>query len=324
MTLYRRRLIQCAGALSSVPLLLACGARSRPVSIGLQVWPGYEPTQLARSLGWTQPEQINLIETRSATETLDLLEHGRIDGAGLTLDEVLRARDRGIDLTVILVCDISAGADVFLAREDIASLAAIKGRRIGVEDGALGALMLYEVLKRARLTRQDVTVVPVTIDEHVNAWTQRKVDAIATYEPAAGRIAKLGGRRLFDSRSIPDLIVDVIAVRNSVLDSAHDAALHALVAAHLKALAYIDANPGDVAYRVAQRFKLPPDQALGVFRGLILPDLDNNRRLLSTQQPALTASVATVSEAMLAAGILKRQPRTENLFRADYLPASAQ
>jgi NitT/TauT family transport system substrate-binding protein len=324
MSLDRRRFIQITGLLPCVPLLPACGTKSQPLSIGLQVWPGYEPMYLARSLGWINETQVNFVQTHSATESLELLELGKIDGAGMTLDEVLRARERGVELTVILVCDISAGADVFLVRPEIANLAAIKGRRVGVEEGALGALMLHEVLKRAGLKRQDVTVVPVTIDEHVNAWAQRRVDAIATYEPSAGQIAKLGGRRLFDSRSIPDLIVDVIAVRSAVLDAAHDDALRALVAAHLKALTYIDTNPGDVAYRIAERFKLPPDQVLSVFRGLVLPDLDNNRRLLATQKPALTASVTAVSDAMLAAGILQRQPRTDKLFRADYLPTSTQ
>jgi NitT/TauT family transport system substrate-binding protein len=323
MSLDRRRFIQITGLLPCVSLLPACNTNSPPLSIGLQVWPGYEPMQLARSLGWINEAQINFVETHSATGSLELLEQGKIDAAGLTLDEVLRARERGVELTVILVCDISAGADVFLVRPGIPELAAIKGRRIGIEEGALGALMLHEVLKRAGLKRQDVTVVPVTIDEHVNAWAQKRVDAIATYEPSAAQIAKLGGQRLFDSRSLPDLIVDVVAVRSAVLDS-HDDALRALVAAHLKGLAYIDTNPGDVAYRIAGRFKLPPDQALSVFRGLVLPDLDNNRRLLATQDPALKASVSAVSEAMLAAGILQRQPRTDKLFRADYLPASTQ
>ena len=324
MSLDRRRFIQITGLLPCVSLQPACDTKSQPLSIGLHVWPGYEPMHLARSLGWINRTQVNFVETHSATESLELLELGQIDGAGVTLDEVLRARARGVELTVILVCDISAGADVFLVRPGIADLAAVKGRRIGVEEGAVGALMLHEVLKRAGLKRQDVAVVPVTIDQHVNAWAQRRVDAIVTYEPSAGQIAKLGGRRLFDSRSIPDLIVDVIAVRGAVLDSAHDDALRALVTADLKALAYIDTNPGDVAYRIAGRFKLPPDQVLSVFRGLVLPDLDNNRRLLATRNPALNASVTAVSEAMLAAGLLQRQARTDQLFRADYLPAATQ
>ena len=83
-------------------------------------------------MGWISPQLVTVLATNSAPQSLDLLASGKIDGAGLTLDEVLRALERGIDLSIILVCDISAGADVLLARPGINTLSALKGRRIGI------------------------------------------------------------------------------------------------------------------------------------------------------------------------------------------------
>lgn len=275
---------------------------------------------LARALGWFDEQQVKLVETGSATDSLKLLEQGKIDGAGLTLDEVLRAREMGIPLSVLLVCDISAGADVLLVRPDIKTLADLRGRRVGVEDGALGALMLYQVLQSAGLSIDQVKPVSLTVDQHVQAWKRGEIDAVITYEPAAKQILAMGGGRLFDSRQIPDVILDVLAVRTSVLDSAHAAALRQLVAAHLRALHHIDSNPEDAAYRMAARFKLPPDQVLAEFKGLVMPDLENNIRLIATSTPQVLKSASAIADVMRKAGILHRQANFEELLRGEFLP----
>lgn len=318
----RRRFIALAGALACMPLLSRCAVKGQPITIGMQTWPGYEPTSLAQTMGWLDEKQVRLVKTTSATDSMQQLEQGKIDGAGLTLDEVLRARENGIPLSVILVCDISAGADQFIVHPRIKSLAEIKGLRIGAEEGALGALMLYEVLLAAGLKIEDVKPVSLTADQHVAAWKRGEVDAVVTYEPAARQILAMGGKKLFDSRMIPDLIVDVLAVRTKLLDAAHGDALRALVSSHLKSLTYIQTNPDDAAYRMAPHFKLPPEEVLNTFRGLVLPDLENNVRLLGTAKPVLLKSAEKVADLMLKAGILRKQADLNGLIHPEYLPKS--
>ena len=225
-----------------------------------------------------------------------------------------------MQLSVVLICDVSAGADVLVARQNIKTLEAIKGHRIGVEDGALGALMLYQVLQAAKLNKEEVKIVSVTVDKQADAWRKGEIDAAISFEPSSSELIKLGGKVLFDSRQIPDLIFDVIAVRTEVLNESHDDALHHLVAIHLKALEYINKNPDDAAYRMAPRFKLPPDQVMATFKGLLLPDLSNNIRLLKTSPPAVQKSAEVVSDAMHKAGILKKPFDQTDLIHPEYLP----
>lgn len=316
----RRRLLQWGLTAATLAALPGCGQSARPLHMGLHVWPGYEPMLLSQSLGWLSPQQVQFRQTASATESMALLARGEIDGAGLTLDEVLRGREQGLPLSVVLVCDMSAGADMFFVRPGIKHLADLRGHRIGVEEGALGALMLSQVLTTAGLARQDVIAVPMTIDEHVNAWKTGRIDALATYEPQASRIAALGGIKLFDSRAIPELILDVVAVNARQLDGDLRPALCALTAAHLRALRFIDSNPGDAAYRLASRFQLPPERALSVFRGLVLPDLAANRRLIAGPHPVLQDRVVLLSNALQKAGILRFPATTSALIRGDFLP----
>ncbi len=321
--LSRRRFLALMGGLACVPFLPGCAPEAKPIRIAIHMWPGYEPLSLANSLGLLDDKQVTLIETDSFTDSIKLLEEGKIDGAGLTLDEVLRLRETGIPLSVLLICDISAGGDMLLAQPDIKTLADIKGRRIAVEDGALGALMLYEILHTAGLEKSDLTIVSLPIEQQAQAWQRGEIDAAVTFEPAASEIKSLGGKVIFDSRQIPELIFDVIAVRTELLDAAHSDALRHLLAAHLQALGHINTNPDDAAYRMAPRFKLPPDQVLSTFKGLVLPDLDNNLRLLGGTAPVALRSAQRIADTMQKAGILHQPADMTGLLRPEYLPKKA-
>lgn len=316
----RRKFLMSIAGCGGLLLLPACGSGDAPLNIGLQVWPGYEPMMLAKSLGWLEAPQFNFTETGSASESLDLLAAGKLDCAGLTLDEVLRGRERSIELSVILVCDISAGADVFLARPDIKRLSDIKGRRVGVEAAATSALMLANVLQTAGLKPDEIVQVPITTDQHVDAWKAGQIDAVATYEPAASHILDLGGKKLFDSRAIPNLIVDVLAVRSDILTQTHQNSLRRLVAMHFKALSYLLMNPGDASHRMASRFKVLPEDVMPLFRGLVLPDRDANWRLLGTDSPSLRNSIVNLESVMTKTKLLKAPVDIRGILVADYLP----
>ena len=302
--------------------LAACTPKPEAISIAVHNWPGYEPLSLARDMGWLDDKQVKLIQSVSLSDSLKLFEEGKIDAAGLTMDEVLRIREKGIPVSVILICDISAGADMLLARPNIKNLADLKRHPIAVEEGALGALMLYHVLQKSGLKQDEIKTVYLSVDKQAEAWRQNKIDAAIGYEPATSEIMKLGGKNLFDSRQMPNIIFDVIAVRTPVLDKVHDAAIHHLVAAHLKGLKYINTNPNDAAYRMAPRFNLPHDQVMATFKGLVLPDLENNIRLLKSSPPALLKSTETIATVMLKAGILQHPADLGGLLRSEYLPVT--
>lgn len=311
------------GGLVCSPLLFqGCSHPAQAIRIGLHAWPGYEPLPLANSMGWLDKKQVQLTETHSATETIQLLEQGKIDGACLTLDEVLRVRGNGIPLSVILVCDISMGADMLLVRPEITTLAQLKGLRIGVEEGSVGALMLYEILQSAGLKRDDVHIVSLTIAQQLAAWQRGEIDALISYEPVASQLKKMGAQTRFDSRQIPEIIVDVIAVRSTLLDAEHGEALRHLLKAHLQALAYLNSSPDESAYRIAAHLKLPHAQVMSSFKGLVLPDLDNNIRLIATANPVLLKNAQMIATILQQAGILHQPDNFKELLHAEFLPVA--
>lgn len=292
----------------------------RPITIAAHLWPGYEMLFLAAREGWLDSDQARILETLSASDSLQALAEGRVDGAALTLDEVLRARADGTELAVVAVFNLSAGADMLLARPSITRLEDIAGHAIGVEQGAVGALMFAEALRAAGLNPEDVTPVQLTIDEHLAAWEQGRIDACITFEPIASQLLARGAVKLFDSRRIPETIVDVLAIRPEALTRRHAQAVRHLIASHFRGLEHLHRNPQDAAHRIAGHLNLPAADALLAFKGLVLPDVRANRRLLAGEEPDLATTARKLSRFLVGQGLIGDCDDLAGLIRPDFLP----
>ncbi len=315
----RRRFMQLLACLPLLPTGAGCRRQpAAPLRIAAHLWPGYEFMFFARQQGWLDEGQVTLVETPSATSSIEMLTRGSVDGAALTLDEVLRTRAFGIPLTVVLVFNISAGADMLLVHPEIKNLQELAGCRIGVERGALGALMLSKILDLADLDKAAVEVVSLPVNQHESAFTSRRVDAVITYEPVAGQLQQQGALRLFDSRALPDLIFDVLAISSDLLPRIKDALAH-LAAVHFRALDYYRRNTLDASYRLAHRFGLRIDQVQAAFRGLKLPTLQENIRLLSGSPEPLVSAADQLLDILVEADLLLTRHPLIRLVTPDVL-----
>jgi NitT/TauT family transport system substrate-binding protein len=298
----RRRLLGGLLCLGASGLLAACREPVGPLRLGSIVFPTYEYAFLARELGWLDERQVRLIELPANTYSLRALAAHQLDACQLTLDEVLAAREAGIDLAVVMVLDISVGADAIYAHRPLA-LSELKGKRIAVETGAGGALMLDGLLQAAGLSPADIRTLPITLERSVDVFQQGEADVVVSAQPWSSRIEALGGVRLFDSRAIPNLIVDVLAVRREVMDS-HADALRRVVSTVLQARQHQVAQPLDASARMAPRLGLPPADVPEVFMGLRIPGLADNRELLAPGGILQQAS-AELMRRMQAHGLLQ-------------------
>lgn len=293
-------------------------AAEPPLRVALQPWCGYQFIRLAEKEGWLPPD-INLVHKATATESVDALRRGEVEAAALTLDEVLRLVDGGMDdLQVLLICDVSAGADVVLARPGIASPAGLRGKRIGVESTSLGRIMVAKLLESAELGPADVHVVPMD-ENHLRAWDTQQLDAVLTYEPARSQLEALGLQPIFDSRQLPQTVLDVVAARRGTAVQ-HQRQLTDVIGGHFRALALWRENPIDAAYSLAPYIGVTPAEVARAYRGIDLPDLEYNRHYLQGPAKELLSSVSDVAQIMLEAGLLRRAPAVQNLFTADFLP----
>ncbi|MGB0723157.1 MAG: ABC transporter substrate-binding protein [Gammaproteobacteria bacterium] len=313
----RDLIIGLGGAIALQSGLSACASRA-PTAIGMHPWIGYEPLRLAHGFGWLPPE-LTLSVGADAIDTLDGLTSGELDGGTLTLDETLRARSRGAPLGVVAVLNISAGADVLLARPPIRELTQLRGLPIGVTASAVGELMLAKMLEVTGLRKEDIQIVPLRMDEQIQAWEQQTVAAVITYEPTASLLQRRGAVRVFDSRDIPNTIFDVLAIRHDRMAD-RQTTLGALVDAHFQALNHIRLNLEDAVYRIAAIQNIDAGEVRAALSGITLPDLAANRKLLHAPS-SLSRAAEALNPLMVENGMLPGADPLDDLLVPDLLAA---
>ncbi len=323
----RRQVLRgsACGALrwASAPLLLgACAATEPALRVAINAWIGYALLPLAQDQGQLDETTARLIEFPSNTASLLALANGEVAAAALTLDEFLQAREGGLDVQVVMVFDESRGADAVLAQKPITHLTQLQGKRIGVESTAVGALMLAKLLEAAQLSASDLVKVPLAADQHVAAFTQGEVDAVITFEPMSARLRAIGANTLLDSSQFPGLIVDVLAVPTKP-EAAQATHIRQLIQAHFWAVAQLRKQPQATTERLATLQGLPPDAVRDALQGLHMADARDNQRWLLGPQPPLHQAAQTLCDVMLAAQLLRTQPRLDQLCKPDYLPKTA-
>lgn len=284
-----------------------------PLRVGTNVWPGYEPLYLAREQGYYPAESVRLVEYSSASEVIRAFRNGAIDAAALTLDEALVLAETTSGLSVVLVLDVSNGADAILGQPALSTLRDLKGKRVGLETTALGAYVLTRALQTVEMTPSDVRTVSLEISEHERAFREGRVDAVVTFDPARTRLLAAGARQLFDSSRLPGEIVDVLVVRRT-FSAKQGGQISQLVHGWFRALDFIRKDRSRAASLMAQRERLSPNDFLKSLQGLNFPTIEANGVMLAGPASTLVHTAEELSRVMLANRLIERPPEVQGLF----------
>lgn len=299
--------------------MTGCEKPQVPLRVGTNIWIGYEPLYLAETKGYYEGSSIRLVAMQNATEVLQAMRAGMLEAAALTLDEALTLRQDGKGIKVVLVMDTSNGADVLMVRPEIKTLRHLKGKRVGVENTAVGAIMLNGALDAAGLSLTDIQLVPLTIDKHEYAYANGDVDALITFEPVLTKLKMTGAHILFDSSRIPDRVVDVLVVTTEAAMQ-HGQEIRRLVAGHFQSLDYLRRAPLEAAGTMVARQGISAQEIIESYKGLHIPDLAINRRYLTPGQSSLEKNAQQLANLMLENGLLEHSVSVQNLFDARFLP----
>jgi len=105
---------------------------AEPLRVGTTLWPGYEPLYLAQEIK-AYKEDIRMIHYPSTSEVLRAFKNHIVEAAALTLDEVVLLAESQIPVQIILVLDISEGADVIMAKPELKNMQGLVGAKVAVE-----------------------------------------------------------------------------------------------------------------------------------------------------------------------------------------------
>lgn len=294
-----------------------------PLKVAIHPWIGYQSLTLCQQEGLLNENLVSLQASPSLSDSSKMVLDGRVDGAALTLDEVLALRDKGVALTVVLVFDASAGADLLVSRPEISRLDQLAGKRLGLEDSVLGKLMLSEILLRGGLQQDELELHYGIVSEHAKLWQQGKLDALITYLPLPKEVAQ-NSHRLFDSHDIPNTILDVLAIRTDRLERYRPALEH-LLAQHFAIVDRLRSNAPDTIHRLAPLLNMSVPETEAALREIIYPALAYNQQLLrdddSGQVLKTTLKLAPI---MMESGLLGAPPVLSGMVDRSFLPQAAR
>ena len=309
----QRMLAVLVAAFVAIALASCMRPPETALRIGTNVWIGSEPLYLARELGNLDPAVVQLVEYPSASEVLRAFRNEAIDGMVISLDELFGLAVDGLDPRVILVVDVSHGADVVVGRREMRSMKDLKGKAVAVESGALGAFVLSRALAKNGMEASDVRVVHLESNEQPRAFSEGQVDGAVTFDPFRAQFLKAGANVLFDSTQIPGEIVDLVAVRASMLER-KPKAIQALLKGWFEAIAYLKREPADAARRMGIRQQTSGEQFAAALGGLHIPSREENIAMIGGAKPALATTGERLMTLMVDAKLLRSSVPIEKVL----------
>jgi NitT/TauT family transport system substrate-binding protein len=163
--------------------------------------------------------------------------------------------------------------------------------------------MLSRALAVNGMQSGDVNVVHLESNEQPSAFEKGLVDGAVTFDPYRAQFLRAGANTLFDSSRIPGEIVDLVAVRASVIEK-KPKAVESLLGGWLSATDYMKREPLDAARRMGIRQQITGEQFLESLRGLHIPSRAENLKMIGGMKPELAVTGHRLLTLMLEAKLL--------------------
>lgn len=202
-------LILCAS------LMLFTNVVAEPLKIGYSDWPGWVAWEVAIEKDMFKAAGVDVqFEWFDYVASMDAFAAGQLDAVPMTNGDTLVTGSTGGRGVMILLNDYSNGNDMLVGAPGIESVADLKGKKVGVEIGFVGHLLLLNALEKAGLSESDVELVNVPTNETPQVLASGDVAAIVAWQPNSGQALTLvpGSTKLYSSADEPGLIYDVLAV----------------------------------------------------------------------------------------------------------------
>jgi NitT/TauT family transport system substrate-binding protein len=201
---------------------MTMAAQAEPLKIAYSDWPGWVAWQVGIDKGWFKEAGVDVdFEWFEYVPSMEAFAAGKVDAVCMTNGDALVTGATGAPSKTIIINDFSNGNDMVVAKPGIESVKDLKGKKVGVEVGFVGHLLLLKALEANGMTEADVTLVNVPTHETPKAFASGDVDAIVAWQPNSGQALKSvpGSKAIFTSRDTPGLIYDVLAVNPASLSA---------------------------------------------------------------------------------------------------------
>jgi NitT/TauT family transport system substrate-binding protein len=264
-----------AAMLSAAATKPAKADSAAPITIAYSDWPGWTCWDIAQKEGLFAKHHCNvkLVWFPNYSDSLNALAAGQVDANCQTWSDTMGPLAAGVPLSVVLINDNSAGNDAIIARAGITSVKQLRGLKVATELGTCDQFLLDEALNRNGMSEADIQYVNIAVQDCPAAMVAGKIDACVVWEPNKSQLLSQlkGTHDIYDSRSIPGLIPDLLVFQKKVVQE-HPQAIQNIVDAWYDMMEWWRAHPDQAVTIMAARTDSPVSFYKGFIKGTRLFD----------------------------------------------------
>lgn len=298
-------------------------AEGATIRLGFSAWPGWFPWQVAEEKGLFDKAglDVKLTYFESYTDSLNALNAGKLDANSQTLNDTISSVGAGAEEVVVLANDNSTGNDQIIVKPGIESIADLKGKKVGVEEGTVDHFLLLLGLDKAGLKPGDVDLQPLLTDAAASAFAAGQLDAVGVFAPFTTKALELpGSKALFTSADFPGAIPDHLVFGKSFVAD-HPDEVQKLVDVWFETIAFIAANKDDAVAIMAKKAGVTPAEYADYDKGTtIFTKADNQAAFATgTDMAHLDFAAQSMATFLLDAGLVKEKPDLTGLLEPKFI-----
>jgi len=325
----QRILTAAVCAVLGVSAVSACtstaSSENAKVTIGFSAWPGWFPLEVAQQKGLFTKNGVT-VELKwfdSYTDSLKALATGAIDANTQTLNDTLASVSGGAKQTIVVVNDNSTGNDQIIAREGIASVADLKGKKVAVEEGTVDHYLLLLALAEAKLGPKDIEVVNLPTDQAAAAFAGGQVDAVGCFAPFTTTAkSRSGSRAVATSAEFPGAIPDHIVFKQDFVKD-HGKEVQAVVNTWFDTIKWIRDNKDEAIGIMAKRGGVSVDDYKSYDAGTTIFTRQQNLDAFTpgTTPAHLNFQADKIVDFITSTGLAKDKPALDGLLDDRFVKA---
>ncbi|MDJ1159085.1 ABC transporter substrate-binding protein [Chelatococcus sp. SYSU_G07232] len=296
----------------------AAAAQETKVAIGISGWTGFAPLTLAREAGIFKKNGLDVTIKKIPQASRHLaIASGDIQCAATTVETWVIWNANGIATKQIFQMDKSYGADGLVVRNDIKSIADLKGKQIAASaPGTAPFFGLAWILKKNGLTLRDVKVVNLEPGPAAQAFIAGQNDAAMTYEPylSSVRDKPEAGKIIATTLDYP-MVMDTVGCTPKFLEDNPKAA-KALADSYFEALDLIKKDEKKSFEIMGADVKQTGDQFGASAKYLRWQDREANRKFFAEEFEKFSNEAGDLLQEV---GIIKQKPDIKTLVDTRFI-----
>ncbi len=289
-----------------------------PLRVEYTLWWGDYTLLVAEEKGLFEKYGVNVepVFYESYADSYSDLAAGILDGGLFAIDNAINTNDKS-PIRAVAVYD-DGGVYYIVGDTNVKNIADLRGKRIGLEIGSSGELIMKEALEKAGLTLDGVTLIDVAV-EAIPDNLGNTIDAGLVWEPYASEALANGGNMLAEFSGTRTISPDLIVFNQAAFESRPDD-IRAFLKAWFEAVDFRLENTTEANQIISAKTGIPVDQ---ITEDSHIYTLQENIVLFSDESPENMINFKTAFNAnadfLLGLGVLRNQPVMNQFVDSTYL-----